>query len=112
MNRYNRPSWSTGLFVALACIVAGAGGVMTLIESKKVKGIEGIPLSEDDQERLRRDKEVGIVHYNNINDEGPKEPKEKKSHFDRGIFKKTSSSKTDEDTEVQESAVPDRSEQL
>lgn len=32
LNRYNRPSWSTGLFVALACIVAGVGGVASLIE--------------------------------------------------------------------------------
>lgn len=32
MNRFNRPSWSTGLFVALACIVAGVGGVASYIE--------------------------------------------------------------------------------
>lgn len=41
MNRVERPSWSTGLFVALACIVAGAGGGMVWWEGKKVKRIEG-----------------------------------------------------------------------
>jgi len=43
MNRYNRPSWSTGLFVAMACIVAGLGGIMMAIEGKKVKKVEGVP---------------------------------------------------------------------
>jgi hypothetical protein len=72
LNRYNRPSWSTGLFVALACIVAACGGIMTFVEGKKVKEIEGVPVNEKDQERLRRDKELGITHYNNIKDEKPK----------------------------------------
>ncbi|KAI9809502.1 MAG: hypothetical protein M1827_006808 [Pycnora praestabilis] len=48
LNRYNRPSWSTGLFVALACIVAACGGLMGFQEGKKVKKIEGIPPSEYD----------------------------------------------------------------
>jgi hypothetical protein len=43
MNRYNRPSWSTGLFVAIACIVAGLGGIMMAMEGKKVKRVEGVP---------------------------------------------------------------------
>lgn len=42
-DRYNRPSWSTGLFVALACVVAALGGVMMFTEGKKVKRVEGIP---------------------------------------------------------------------
>lgn len=79
-NRYDRPSWSTGLFVALACIVAGAGGIMSFIEGQHVKKIEGVPVSEKDQEKLKRDQELGITHWNNINDEKPKDPKEKKSH--------------------------------
>jgi hypothetical protein len=85
LNRYTRPSWSTGLFVALACIVAACGGIMTLVEGKKVKSIEGVPISEADQERLRQDREAGITHWNNINDEKPKEPKgpEKKGLFHR-----------------------------
>ncbi|KAF2173346.1 hypothetical protein M409DRAFT_62870 [Zasmidium cellare ATCC 36951] len=40
MNRYDRPSWSTGLFVALACIVAGVGGVASYIEGRRVKRVE------------------------------------------------------------------------
>jgi hypothetical protein len=42
-NRYQRPSWSTGLFVALACTVAALGGLMMFTEGKKVKKIEGVP---------------------------------------------------------------------
>lgn len=45
-NRYARPSWSTGTFVALACIVAGLGGLMSFMEGKRVKAVEGIPVSE------------------------------------------------------------------
>ncbi|KAF3770056.1 hypothetical protein M406DRAFT_284587 [Cryphonectria parasitica EP155] len=68
MSRYTRPSWSTGLFVALGCIVAAIGGLAMFLEGKKVKGIEGVPLSDRDRERLARDKELGITHYNNIKD--------------------------------------------
>jgi len=84
-NRYERPSWSTGLFVALACIVAGAGGIMSFVEGQHVKKIEGVPVSEKDQEKLKRDQELGITHWNNIKDEKPKDPKDKKSH---GVFKR------------------------
>jgi len=45
-NRYTRPSWSTGLFVALACIVAALGGFMCFKEGKRVKAVEGIPVEE------------------------------------------------------------------
>jgi hypothetical protein len=51
---------------------------MTFVESKKVKAIEGVPVSEKDQEKLIHDRELGIVHFNNIKDEKPKEPKERK----------------------------------
>ena len=47
-NRYKRPSWSTGTFVALACIVAGLGGLMSFQEGKRVKKFEGIPVKEGD----------------------------------------------------------------
>ena len=67
-NRVNRPSWSTGLFVALACIVAGAGGLMCFFEGKKVKKVEGIPVKEDEvlrdvemAERERRAKKKGGI---------------------------------------------------
>ncbi|EED13496.1 conserved hypothetical protein [Talaromyces stipitatus ATCC 10500] len=35
MNRFNRPSWTTGLFVALACVVAGIAGHMVFRETKR-----------------------------------------------------------------------------
>ena len=41
MNRIDRPSWSTGLFVALACGVAGIGGLVSFLEGKAVKRVEG-----------------------------------------------------------------------
>lgn len=102
LNRYNRPSWSTGLFVALACIVAAAGGIMSFVEGKHVKSIEGVPVSEADQERLRRDRELGITHWNNINDEKPKEKKEKKAH-NGGLFHKKQ--KDEDEIQVEESAI-------
>ncbi|KAF2280522.1 uncharacterized protein EI97DRAFT_124894 [Westerdykella ornata] len=43
-NRYDRPSWATGLFVALGCIVAGLGGIMMFHEGKHVKRVEGVPI--------------------------------------------------------------------
>ena len=42
MNRYARPPWSTGLFVALACIIVGIGGIVSFLEGKKVKRVEGV----------------------------------------------------------------------
>ncbi|RDL40523.1 Uncharacterized protein BP5553_00502 [Venustampulla echinocandica] len=101
-NRYERPSWSTGLFVALACIVAACGGIMGFIEGKHVKTIEGVPVSEKDKERLARDRELGITHYNNIKDEKPKEKKQKEGH---GIFK--SKQENDEKAQAEESAMED-----
>ena len=109
LNRYNRPSWSTGLFVALACIVAACGGIMSFIEGKHVKSIEGVPVSEKDQERLRRDNELGITHWNNINDEKPKEPKEKKAH-DGGLFHRKH--QNEEEIEIEESAIKDGVDQV
>ncbi|KAK5122276.1 hypothetical protein LTR85_004187 [Meristemomyces frigidus] len=41
MTRYNRPSWATGLFIALGCIIAGVGGLVSFLEGKKVKRVEG-----------------------------------------------------------------------
>jgi hypothetical protein len=43
-NRYERPSWATGTFVALGCIVAGLGGIMMFVEGKNIKKIEGVPI--------------------------------------------------------------------
>ncbi|AEO69180.1 uncharacterized protein THITE_2119296 [Thermothielavioides terrestris NRRL 8126] len=73
MNRYDRPSWATGFLVAIACIIAMVGGLVMFLEGKKVKSIEGVPLTERDLEKLARDKELGIPHYNNIKDKKPKD---------------------------------------
>ncbi|KKY33789.1 putative alpha-l-rhamnosidase c [Diaporthe ampelina] len=79
MNRFDRPSWSTGLFVALGCIVAAVGGIVMFVEGKKVKSIEGVPLTDRDRARLERDQELGITHYNNIKDKPLKKEKSKRS---------------------------------
>lgn len=42
MSRFDRPSWSTGLFIGLSCIVSGVGGIMSFVEAKKIKKIEGV----------------------------------------------------------------------
>ncbi|KAJ5855530.1 uncharacterized protein N7529_009474 [Penicillium soppii] len=36
-NRFDRPSWATGLFVGLACVVAGVAGILMWLEKKRVK---------------------------------------------------------------------------
>lgn len=68
MNRYNRPGWATGLLIALGCVAAGVGGFIMFLEGKAVKGIEGVPLSQNDLDRLDRDREQGIWHFNNLKD--------------------------------------------
>ncbi|EPE07380.1 alpha-l-rhamnosidase c [Ophiostoma piceae UAMH 11346] len=73
MNRYDRPSWSTGLFVALGCIAGALGGLGMFWEGKRVKGIEGVPLTDEDRQKLAHDREMGIYHYNNLSGKKPKE---------------------------------------
>jgi hypothetical protein len=75
MNRYDRPSWATGFLVAIASIIAMVGGLVMFLEGKKVKSIEGVPLTERDREKLAQDRELGIPHYNNLQDKKPKEKK-------------------------------------
>ncbi|KAF2178999.1 hypothetical protein K469DRAFT_674604 [Zopfia rhizophila CBS 207.26] len=50
-DRYERPSWATGLFVALACIVAGLGGIVMFHEGKYVKKVEGVPIPKGYENR-------------------------------------------------------------
>lgn len=78
MNRYDRPSWATGLFVGLGCGVAGIAGIIMFVEGKQVKGVEGVPVSQEDLELLARDRERGVYHINNIDDKAEKEKKKKK----------------------------------
>ena len=47
LSRFNRPSWCTGLFIGLACVVSGAAGIMSFLESKKIRRIEGVMLEDE-----------------------------------------------------------------
>lgn len=77
MDRYTRPSWATGFLVAIACIVGAIGGLGELFQGKAVKAVEGVPLTEEDKEKLAKDQAQGIYHYNNIKAKKPKEKKHK-----------------------------------
>lgn len=68
-----RPSWATGLLVGLACAVAGVGGLIMFVEKNAVRSIEGVPVSPEDVEQLKRDREHGIWHYNNVKGKAPKD---------------------------------------
>lgn len=48
LNRFNRPSWVTGLLITLGCLTGIFAGIMVFIEGKKVKKAEGIPIHEYD----------------------------------------------------------------
>ncbi|CAG8974247.1 hypothetical protein HYALB_00009736 [Hymenoscyphus albidus] len=58
-NRFERPGAAVGALISLACIVASAAGYMIFREGKRVKKIEGVPVSKDDQELLREMREKG-----------------------------------------------------
>ncbi|CAG8955374.1 hypothetical protein HYFRA_00011358 [Hymenoscyphus fraxineus] len=58
-NRFERPSAAVGALISLACIVASAAGYMIFREGKRVKKVEGVPVSKDDQELLREMREKG-----------------------------------------------------
>jgi hypothetical protein len=42
LNRHDRPSWSTGFFIACACVIAAVGGIVSFKEGKKIKLVEGV----------------------------------------------------------------------
>ena len=48
LNRFNRPSATTGIFITCGCLVAIYAGVIVFIEGGKVKAVEGIPVHEYD----------------------------------------------------------------
>jgi hypothetical protein len=56
-NRFHRPGWVVGLLISVACIVAMAGGWMIFKEGKAVKKVEGVPVSKEDQELLKKMRE-------------------------------------------------------
>jgi len=51
-NRFHRPGWVVGLLISIACIVAMSGGWYIFAEGKRVKKVEGVPVSKEDQEIL------------------------------------------------------------
>jgi Protein of unknown function (DUF2985) len=65
LNRYDRPGWSTGLFICLACIIAMFGGWMQFKEGKRIKAVEGLAWTAED---LLLDEEhgAGAGHGNMI----------------------------------------------
>ena len=52
---------------------------MMFLDGKKVKSIEGVPVSEADRQQLEADRERGVMHYNNINDENAARKAEEKA---------------------------------
>ncbi|PYI11403.1 hypothetical protein BO78DRAFT_303697 [Aspergillus sclerotiicarbonarius CBS 121057] len=42
MNRFGRPGWTTGLFVCLACLVAGVAGVVVGLEKRRCRSFKGV----------------------------------------------------------------------
>ncbi|KAL2884535.1 putative alpha-l-rhamnosidase c [Ceratocystis lukuohia] len=87
MNRFDRPGWVTGFLVSMGIGTAIIGGLLIFLEGKRVKGIEGVPLTDRDIAKLNHDKELGISHYNNLSAKKPKVSGEKNR-----LAKRTSSS--------------------
>jgi hypothetical protein len=56
-NRYKRPGAAVGALISIACIVASAAGWVIFREGKRVKRVEGVPVSEEDREILREMRE-------------------------------------------------------
>lgn len=64
-NRIDRPPWATGLFVALACGVAIAGGGVVWWEGRKLKKMEDRVRQGEDQERGREGPRMKEVRQEN-----------------------------------------------
>ncbi|KXT12732.1 hypothetical protein AC579_8898 [Pseudocercospora musae] len=58
---HDRPSWSTGLFVALACGIAGAGGFMSFKEGRLVRRVEGMVPSLAAQDAVGVDQDARVA---------------------------------------------------
>ncbi|KAI1423804.1 hypothetical protein F5Y12DRAFT_507628 [Xylaria sp. FL1777] len=82
LSRYDRPAWTTGVFFALTLTMSTAVRIIEIRQVLSVRAIEGVPLTKRDIQRLARDKELGIPHYNNIKDKDP----EKKAKKKCGLF--------------------------
>ncbi|TAQ90356.1 hypothetical protein B7494_g1293 [Chlorociboria aeruginascens] len=60
LTRFTRPSWVTGVLISFACIIAMAGGYVSFQEGKKVKKVEGVPVSDEDKEILKKMREQDL----------------------------------------------------
>ena len=68
LNRYDRPSWSTGFFIACACVIAAVGGIVSFKEGKKIKLVEGVNPSPAVAEALEKmQREQGGLELANTN---------------------------------------------
>ena len=68
LNRYDRPSWSTGFFIACACVIAAVGGIVSFKEGKKIKLVEGVNPSPAVAEALEKmQREQGELELANTN---------------------------------------------
>ena len=72
LNRYDRPSWSTGFFIACACVIAAVGGIVSFKEGNKIKLVEGVnpsPAVAAALEKMQRQKgeEQGGLELANTN---------------------------------------------
>lgn len=92
LSRYNRPPWTTGFLFALTFITSSTAGIIEVMQVLNVRAIEGVQLTKRDIQRLARDKELGIPHYNNIRDkdldEEERKKAEKKAKRKSGFFGK------------------------
>jgi hypothetical protein len=86
MNRYDRPSWATGLWVCLGMLTGAVAGWVQFREGRAIKSFEGVPVSSEELGRLRQDQELGVLHYNNIKDKKPKDKEDKLSMYHRHNF--------------------------
>ncbi|KAI0997661.1 hypothetical protein K3495_g10528 [Podosphaera aphanis] len=71
-DRRNRSSIATGVCVVFACLTGVVAGSVSFVEQRKIKAIEGIEITPEDQLKLVQDREKGILHWNNIKDKRPK----------------------------------------
>jgi hypothetical protein len=70
LNRYDRPSWSTGFFIACACIIAAVGGIVSYKEGKKIKRVEGVnpsPAVANELEKMQRQQQQDGLELANTN---------------------------------------------
>ena len=74
---------NTGLFVGLGMVTGALAGWTQFSEGRAIKHIEGVALTSDDMQRLAHDRELGILHYNNLQAKKPKNTEDKLSMHHR-----------------------------